>query len=312
MAAALAACLAATGALCGIWSVYGPYGLNVLFRQGGSWWIPVGTDSRWMSASMRLALAADPVATPGEVRWRAVADGFEVADLSALVDRREVDRVLLARIDPARFRFEVRTASDGGTGLDGWMSRLRPALVVNGSYTDHQGKPATPVLSGNALLGPRTYDAKAGAFVTTPDFTGVRDLGQTGWEAAFHGATEAMVSFPLLAANGASRVARPSRWLANRSFVGQDGEGRVVVGTTTDGFFSLHRFARFLLDAPLSLTLALNLDGGPVASQGISLNGFSRRSYGRWEAKVEGRRAELLMWPYGHVAMPIVLAVFPK
>ncbi len=121
-----------------------------------------------------------------------------------------------------------------------------------------------------------------------------------------------MVSFPLLLAEGESRVPQPSRWLANRSFVGQDEEGRVVIGTTTDGFFSLDRFARFLLNARLGLTLALNLDGGPVASQAISLNGFERRSYGRWEAKIEGTRAQLLMWPYGTVAMPVVLAVFPK
>ena len=95
-----------------------------------------------------------------------------------------------------------------------------------------------------------------------------------------------------------------SRWLANRSFVGQDGGEHIIVGTTTDAFFPLDRFARFLLDAPLGLAFALNLDGGPVASQGIALNGFERRSYGQWEAKVEGDRADLLMWPYGSVAMP--------
>jgi hypothetical protein len=49
-----------------------------------------------------------------------------------------------------------------------------------------------------------------------------------------------------------------------------------------------------------------------VASQAISLNGFERRSYGRWEAKVDGDTAKLLVWPYGTVAMPIVLAVFPR
>lgn len=111
---------------------------------------------------------------------------------------------------------------------------------------------------------------------------------------------------------GTTRVTRSSRWLANRSFVGQDAKGWIVIGTTTDAFFSFHRFARFLLAAPLGLTLALNLDGGPVASQGISLNGFERRTNGRWEAQVEGERVQLLTWPYGTVALPIVLAVFPR
>ena len=62
----------------------------------------------------------------------------------------------------------------------------------------------------------------------------------------------------------------------------------------------------------LGLTLALNLDGGPVASQAIALNGFDRRTYGQWEAQLQGERVSLMTWPYGTVAMPIVLAVFPK
>jgi hypothetical protein len=82
--------------------------------------------------------------------------------------------------------------------------------------------------------------------------------------------------------------------------------------SATDAYFSLDRLAAFLRQAPLGLTLALNLDGGPVACQGVALNGFERRLYGRWEVKVENEKAQLLTWPYGTVAMPIVLAVFPR
>ena len=121
-----------------------------------------------------------------------------------------------------------------------------------------------------------------------------------------------MVSYPLLVAGGTTGVAHPSQWLANRSFVGQDVGGRIIIGTTTDAFFTLDRLAHFLLKAPLGLTVALNLDGGPIASQGVSLNGFDRRTYGRWEAQVEGSRVKLLTWPYGTVAMPIVIAVYRK
>jgi hypothetical protein len=92
----------------------------------------------------------------------------------------------------------------------------------------------------------------------------------------------------------------------------QKSAGRIIIGTTTDAFFSLDRLARFLIAAPLDLTLALNLDGGPVACQGIALNGYARKTYGRWEARVEGDRVQLLTWPYGTVDMPLVLAVFPK
>jgi hypothetical protein len=305
-------CVVVMLALGGVWGYAGIYGLHVLFRHGGTWWVPVSTTSRWISPSMRLALGAAPLATPGGLTWRTVDTGFDTADLPAMVDGHDVDHVLLARIDPARFRFEVRTAYQGNVGLDQWMSQLHPALVVNGSYSGRNGRPATPVLSGGAFLGPQDYNATAGAFVSAATAAAVLDLSQTSWKTAFQGAQNAMVSFPLLLADGKTRVPRPSRWLANRSFVGQDHDGRIVIGTTTDAFFPLDRFAQFLLDAPLGLATALNLDGGPVASQAISWKGFNRRSYGRWEAKVDGDTAQLLVWPYGTVAMPVVLAVFAR
>ena len=263
-------CLAVLVALGGIWAYAGTYGLHVLFRHGGTYWVSVSTDSPRLSPSMRLALGEAPAATPGELRWRALREGFEVADLPAMVDERAVDHVLLARVDPSRFRFEVQNASQGDKNLDQWLAQLGAALVVNGSYYALDGRPDTPFLSDGVELGPRTYDAKAGAFVASSGFTGIRDLGHMDWQVAFQGAENAMVSYPLLVVDGTTGVTRPSRWLANRSFVGQDAAGRVIIGTTTDAFFTLDRFAHFLLDAPLDLTLALNLDGGPVASQGIS------------------------------------------
>ena len=302
----------AAASLGGVWTYAGVYGLHVVFRHGGSWWVPVATDSAWLSPSMRLALSTAPVATAGQLQWHIVSPGFEAADLPAMVGEQAVDHVMLARIDPSRFRFVVRNASHGDKNLDQWMSDLGAALVVNGSYYAQDGRPDTPLLSDGVQLGPRHYDAKAGAFIASAGATGVRDLNRADWQVAFQGAENAMVSYPLLVVDGITRVAHPSRWLANRSFVGQDNGGRIIVGTTTDAFFTLDRFSHFLLDAPLGLTLALNLDGGPVASQGISWNGFNRRTYGRWEVQVEGNAAHLLSWPYGTVAMPVVLAVFPK
>jgi hypothetical protein len=260
---------------------------------------------------MRLALAEAPAAQPGAFDWQNLAPGFEIGDLPVSVADRVVDHILLARIDPARFRFILRNAPDGDRNLDDWMTQLGAALVVNGSYYGRTGEPNTPVLSNGIPLGPQDYEAEAGAFVAGTGFAGIRDLAAQDWRTAFQGADNATVSFPLLVAKGENRVKRKSNWLANRSFIGQDSAGRILIGTTTDAFFSLDRLAQFLSQAPLDLTLALNLDGGPVACQGIALNGYRRMSYGRWEAQTEGDQVRLLTWPYGSVAMPVVLAVLP-
>jgi hypothetical protein len=311
--AIVAAVLGLILALGGGWVHGGSYGIHTLLRHGGTWWIEVKADDPRLSRSIHMALATSPPPTAGDFKWRRIAEGFEVAELPVIAGGSEVDRFSLARVDPARFRFAIRNASAGDKDLDEWMTELGAALVINGSYYSRYGAPDTPLLTAGTLLGLRDYDAKAGAFVASDTSAGIRDLGHEDWRAAFQGASDAMVSYPLLIGeDGQSRVSTHSRWLANRSFVGQDASGWIVLGTTTDAFFSLDRLAEFLRNAPLGLRIALNLDGGPVACQGISLSGFERRVYGKWELQVTDGKVELLTWPYGTVAMPIVLAIFPK
>jgi len=299
-------------AIAGLWLYAGSYGINVLLRHGGTYWINVRPDDARLSASMRMALNEPPPVHAGPFEWRQIRAGFEIAELPVIAGGGEVDRIQLARIDPARFRFEVHQSPAGDRDLDQWMRTLGAALVINGSFYSRYGTPVTPVMSEGTLTGPSQYDARAGAFVASATFAGIRDLAHEDWHTAFRDADNAMVSFPLLLSEDAPRAIAPSRWLANRSFVGHDRNGWIVLGTTSDAFFSLDRLGTFLRQAPLDLVLALNLDGGPVACQGIALDGFERRTYGKWELQVRGNDVQLLTWLYGTVAMPIVLAVFPK
>lgn len=222
---------------------------------------------------------------------------------------------MLARIDPARFRFVVRNAPAGDKDLGRWLDDLKALLVVNGSFYAQRGTPETPLVSAGALLGPRDYDAKHGAFVASPASVGIRDLAFADWRTALRGADDAVVSYPLLpASDGSSRAKGDDRWLANRSFVAQDRAGRIIVGTTTEAFFSLNRLAAFLRSAPLDLTQALNLDGGPLACQGISVGRYRRDFCGQWELAARDGELKLLRWTFGARpwALPIVLAVLPK
>ncbi len=295
-----------------IWARAGAFGFHALARHGGTYWLPVDAKSAKLPPAMRMALAGEFSVTAGKFSWFPVTTGFDTGELPVLADGREVDRIYLARIEPANFKFAVFNAPAGDTGLDDWMKKLGAALVVNGSYYAHDGRPDTPFLSEDRLLGPAQYDARAGAFISSASFTGIRNLSRQGWQDAFKGADNAMVSYPLLVADGATHVPKPSQWLANRSFIAQDKQGRIIIGTTRDAFFTLARLANFLRDAPLDIETALNLDGGPVASQAISLNGYRRTTYGQWELQMDGGRGKLLTYPYGKTALPIVLAVFPK
>ncbi|ANM09668.1 MULTISPECIES: phosphodiester glycosidase family protein [unclassified Rhizobium] len=300
-----------------LWQVAGAYGFNTVLRRGGTYWATMKPDDERLSASMRLALnTVIPAVQPGPLTWQEPEAGFEVAELPVLADGREVDRIFLSRIDPARFRFVTRNAAAGDTGIDEWEKALPKAvLIVNGSYYDMHGRPDTPFISEGVVMGPQQYDARAGAFVADQDAADIRDLTRQDWQAAFAGASNAMVSYPLLIGDdGQTHVNVKSRWLANRTFVAKDALGRIVIGTTKEAFFSLDRLAEFLKTSPLDLKVALNLDGGPIACRSVRLNGYQQKFYARWEAQVDDDSVNLLRWPISEAnwAMPMVLTVERK
>jgi hypothetical protein len=295
---------------------FGSYGLNVIWRRGASLWVTVTPADAGISQSMQLALqASPPKVTAGALTWRRLNRGLEVGELPVLAGKDEVDRILVARIDPAYFKFFVRNAPAGDREPEDWLRELGAVLVINGSYFATDGTPATPIASSGVISGPQHYDAKHGAFIASASYVGIRDLAQTDWRDAFRGADDAMVSYPMLiGADGSSRSNGDPRWLANRSFVAQDQNDRIILGTTVNAFFSLNRLAEFLREAPLELKLALNLDGGPVACQAIALTDFKRDFCGRWETNVQDGQIKQLKPLVGNRrwGLPIVLALLPR
>jgi Phosphodiester glycosidase len=281
-----------------------------IYRDDGLW-IRVKANDTHLSPAMIVALRDSPTAVPGQFYWRESAPGFQVGELPALVKGTVVDRILLVRIDPGRFRFAVYNHPGGYRTLDQWMQKLGAVLVVNGSYFAPGWKPATPLLSNGKLLGPSEYNGKGGVFSAGKAIAKVQNLGNQPWPAAFEGMTAGLVSYPILI-DGSYYDQNKSRWLANRSFIGQDQQGWIIIGTTVDAFFSLDRLAAFLRESPLDLAAALNLDGGPVACQAVQLNGFARKTYGHWEMRIDGDDPLLLMTLRNIPAsMPVVIAVFP-
>ncbi len=277
VAAALVAC-----ALAWLWIAHGSYGFGVLFRRGGTYWITVDPGSARLSPSMRLALhEPPPQAEAGTFTWSEAEPGFETAEMPVFAGGTEVDRIILARVDPRQFRFVVRNAPAGDKSIDQWEQALPDAvLIVNGSYFDARGLPDTPIVSEGISAGPQHYDARGGMFIDDNTSAYLMDLAGKDWKQAMVGARNAMVSYPLLIdADGNARTGPESQWLSNRTFLGQDGAGRILIGTTKEAFFSLRRLAAFLKTVPLDLRLALNLDGGPVACRSMRLNGKAQNFY---------------------------------
>lgn len=283
-------------------------------RFGGTFGIPVSKDTFWLPNAIRLGLS-EPVAepNPGPLVWTKASDGFEVASLDIKVGDEVVDGIALARIDPSRHRFAVLQEPSGKKHLEDWMRDTGAELIVNASYYDREGKPATPVVDQGRMSGPSNYQSQHGAFVLKAGHGGIWDLRTNRWQDLFEHAEAGLVSYPLLVApDGAMRTVA-SQWLANRSFIAVDNQGRILIGTTYSAFFSLDRLASFLRVALPGLKAALNLDGGPVASQAISVGDFKRKLHGRWELQAQNGRGRLLpISVFMTAPMPVVIAVFMR
>ncbi len=295
-----------------LWGFAGGYGLHVLLHRDLKW-PEVSTSDVRLSRAMRLALQpVPPLVHSGELRWTQAAPGLQVAELTVLLaDGEAIDAFELVRIDPKAYVFSAHVQSARKWTIFDWQRQLpAAAVIVNGSFFAPGRGPDTPLISDGHYLGPPVYDATAGAFTADDAGAAVVDLRDgSGWQKAFQGRRNAMVAYPLLiGTDGQTHVTRPGRWLANRSFVAEDQDGFIVIGSTREAFFSLDREAAFLLASPLRLKVALNLDGGPVACQSVRAGRIHRVHIARWEAQVDGDRARLLDWAVGESDMPIVLA----
>jgi hypothetical protein len=283
-------------------------------RFGGTFGIPVSKHTFLLPPALRLGLS-DPVpeATAGPLVWTRAQDGFDIAWLDVIADGAVVDGIALARIDPSQHRFSVLDEPSGKRHLEDWMRDTGAELIVNASYYDREGRPATPVVDNGLVSGPQLYASKHGAFVVKASRGDIRDLKIDRWPILFDHAEAGLVSYPLLLAPDGTKRTAPSQWLANRSFVGVDNEGRVIIGTTQSAFFSLDRLADYLKTAIPDLKAALNLDGGPVASQAIAVGDVRRKIHGRWELRGQNGKGRLFpIAMFMTAPMPVVIAVFKR
>jgi len=254
------------------------------------------------------------------IRWEAAQAGLEFALAPVYFQGRYVDRMVLVRADPERFRVGVHFSKEAQSISD-WQKRLGALVVINSSfYQNDPMAPTTPILSGGKPLGPKSYRSGHGAFLAEPQKKGqkrfvLRDYNREPVKLKDSGYREAVVSYPMLL-DGAGKVrAKPNpRWRADRSFIATDRQGRIILGTTEGGFFSLNRLGRFLKAVErLELERALNLDGGPPACLCVKTKSLEYLALGRYESNDSTGR-EIFFWGAVEVVWPLpgVIALYPR
>lgn len=265
----------------------------------------------WLEVAMRPVV---PMPALSPLQWQQPAPGLETAETVLSVDGVAVDRMVLVRLDPQQYRLSVHWDPAGSKTAEQWQAALGAAVVVNGSYFAQDFTPLTPLRHAGEHYGPLQYSSDHGALVLNGLQPAIIDLKGRDVDAAIAPFADAMVSYPLLIdADGRNRATESRHWLAARNFVALDRAGRVILGSTETGFFTIYRLGEFLRQAPLDLQLALNLDGGPLVSQVVKAGTFERRFHGTAEIS-NGHDILRVFWHplfKTHWTLPIVLAAVP-
>lgn len=287
-------------------------GLASAIAVAGCWAALYAARPPWLKIAMQPDV---PLPASSELKWETRSPGLETAELELRVKDAVVDRMVLTRLDPHRYRFSVHWDTTASRKAEDWARELGAAVVVNGSYfggEDHA--PLTPLRCTGKAEGPTTYQSTHGAFVANADKVEILDLKGKDVFQTINAYPEAMVSYPLLMdPSGENRAIDSKVWLASRNFVGIDRDGRVVLGTTETGFFTLHRLGEFLKTSSLGLRMALNFDGGPLVSQVVRAGDFKRNFHGTAEMS-DGNDVLRAFW-HAHFestwTLPVVLVATP-
>jgi uncharacterized protein YigE (DUF2233 family) len=244
-------------------------------------------------------------------RWTPLRDGVEFMTLQG--DpwcRRGSSEIAVLRVDPARVRLRVlhysRQPERLPLSIVEWQRRTGAVAVFNAGQYYPDLSYMGLLVSGGVPVSRRPHPEFKAALVAAPRHGGrgarVLDLERDALDVSSPAWREVAQSFMLFDRQGRRRIRRSDQ-VANRTVVGQDRSGRLVI-VTSEGGYTLWDFARLLQKAPLGLSHAMAMDGGYEAEVCVSAAPFHYASFGRWRGA--GHQPDA---PGAQVPLPAVIAV---
>lgn len=270
--------------------------------------LPIGRISALIAVAVGLFVVFRGAHEP---RWRTLRPGVEFATIRGEpYCRRGSAQIALLRLDPARVRLRIHHFRADGfrepPNIVEWWRRTSALAVFNaGQYYPDWSYMGLLVARGRALSS-RLHRGFKAALVADPDDGGrdarVIDLDAHPLDPRSPGWREIAQSFMLFDSSGTIRV-RHSNNVANRTAVGEDRDGRLLVATS-EGGYTLWDFAKVLEERPLGLKHAMSMDGGAEAELAVAARGFRYASFGHWDAEGGGESS-----PGATTALPAVITV---
>lgn len=241
-------------------------------------------------------------------QWRALEPGLEFTTIhGGPYCRRGSANIAVLRVDPRRFRIGVRHFSTGTgetpPGALDWLRSSGALAVFNAGQYYPDLSYMGLLVSGGKVVSKRRHPEYQAALVAEPADGGMQAhvLDLTDERIELPAWREVAQSFMLFDRSGELRVRRTDR-VANRTIVGEDPHGRLLV-VTTEGGYKLWELAELLRGGPLEITHAMCMDGGAEAKLLVRTDRFHYASSGPWN----GDDASPL--PGADVPLPAVITV---
>jgi len=278
-----------------------------------------------MRRACLLAIALLASTRAAGLDWRQIAPGLEFARWRiAYYDsasgkgfsRMGEPRVAVLRIAPSRWRFEVLHYSLRGPEarpltVEEWQDSTRASVVFNAGQYYSDFSYMGLLINGDQEFSLKKHPQWQGLLVAEPTRKGlgkakVVDLKYEEFQLGRTPYTQIAQSFMLFDHTGKKRV-KKGDWVANRTAVAQDRQGRLLV-FVSEGGLTLWDFARLLQTSGLNLTKAMSMDGGYESELAVTTNSFNYTTYGQWETNDYGD----ISLPGIHMPLPAVIAAYPR
>jgi len=202
--------------------------------------------------------------------WYNVATGAQVRYEDWKTDDGTNDTVTIARFDPRDITLSVGYQPNAPLYASGWMGQEKALAVINGGYFDANDKATALVISNGRASGSSYVGFGGMLWADAQGHIGLRSLNQQPYTSN-EAITQAIQSSPTLVLHGKRTQFDSDDAPGRRSVVAMDTQGRLLLIASPGETFSLDQLADLLVSSDLSISIAVNLDGG--GSTGLYVDG---------------------------------------
>jgi uncharacterized protein YigE (DUF2233 family) len=248
-------------------------------------------------------------------QWMVLGDGILFSMISAnRYCRKGEPDVAVIRIEPAAVKVQARHfrahgAEEPMTAVQ-WQRMTGSMVIFNGSQYYPDLIPMGWFIQDGKNFGTSAIKGWKGLLAAHPTQEGlppvtVIDMDEHPYSLESLPYTVAVQSLMLFDAQGNLRT-RKSDWVANRTVVAEDRQGRILV-ICTEGGYTLWEMAMLLQEGTLDIHRAMVMDGGYETQMAVRAESFSYSLRGQWSMGDAGD------WsiPVIHRSLPAVISVDP-